>query len=272
MAGIFLIVGFMMQVLTPNETVCIGFISESTLPLNVYIAGTEEEGLRALATLGSLVYLNGPGVSALKKSENYSIVRPEGDLQDPYGNRLFGTYYRQLGAIRIENPGTDAATGIITTICRPIAKGDILLPIKTIAPVTYKGKLTDRSTPFEEGLTSTLLLGQDDLKMLGTGQFGFIGLGSAEGVQPGDHFIVYRPQPSFDPIFLHSTGAGNYASYQRVEGGQYNHRLAKLLENRKLPPRPMGDLIVVDTGNHTATVKIINSLYEIFPGDIVVKR
>jgi hypothetical protein len=57
-----------------------------------------------------------------------------------------------------------------------------------------------------------------------------------------------------------------------VEGGEYNHRIAKLLENRKLPPRPMGDLIVVDSGNHTATVKIINSLYEILPGDIVVKR
>jgi hypothetical protein len=272
MAAIFLIVGFMMQVLTPKETACVGFISETTLPPNIYIAGTEEEGLRALAALGSLVYLNGPGVSSLKQSESYRIVRPEGELQDPSGLESAGIYYRQLGIARVESTGGDVATAVITGICRPIAKGDILLPLKPVSPVTYKGKLADRSTPFEEGLTSAILLGQDDNKMLGTGQSCFIGVGSLDGVHPGDHFTIYRPQPPFDSSFTDGTGAGTYASYQKVEGGGYNHRVGKLLENRKLPPRPLGDLIVVDAGNHTATATIINSIYEIIPGDIVVKR
>jgi hypothetical protein len=271
MAAIFLIIGLMAQVLTPGETVCLGFISDNPLPMNIYLVGTEEEGLHFLATQGSLVYLNGPGVSSLKKSESYRLVRAEGEIRDPVRKRAAGVYYKEVGIARIENPGSNVATAVITAACQPIMKGDLLLPLKPIVSVTYKGKLADRSTPFEAGLTSTILLGHNDVRMLGTGQFGFIGLGTLEGVQDGDHFTVYRPQPPFDPFYM-TTERSPYASYGPVEGGDYNSRVAQLMEERKLPPRPLGDLIVVDAGNHTAAVKVINALYEIRPGDLVVKR
>jgi hypothetical protein len=271
MAAIFLIFGFMAQVLTPGESVCVGFINETTLPLNVYVVGMEEEGFHFLATQGSLVYLNGPGVSALRKSESYRIVRAEGEIKDPARKHTAGLYYNQIGIARVESPGSEVATAVVTTACQPIAKGDLLVPLKPIISVTYNGNLTDRSTPFEAGLTSTILLGQDDLRLLGTGHYCFIGLGTLEGVKPGDHFAVYRPQPPFDPFYMTAPRAMS-ASYDSVEGGDYNTRIVQLMEERKLPPRPLGDVVVVEAGNHTSTVKVINALYEMRPGDIVVKR
>jgi hypothetical protein len=272
MAAITLILGLMTQILTPGETTCIGFINESVLPLNVYIAGTEEEGFRSEAAAGSLVYLNGPGVSTLKKAESYRVVRAEGDVQDPTKKQFIGIYYRQLGIVRVESLESDSAIAAVTNSCQPMAKGDLLLPLKPIVPVTYNGKVSDRLTPFEQGLSSTIVLGKEDSRIMATGQFCFIGVGSLDGVKPGDHFTVYRSQPPYDPTRMGAPRSAPHASYEPVDGGHYNTSITQTLRSRTLPPRPLGDVIVVDTGNHTAAVKIINALYELRPGDIVVKR
>jgi hypothetical protein len=271
MAAIFLIFGLMAQALTPGESACVGFINETTLPPNVYVVGTEEEEVHILASQGSLVYLNGPGVSALTRSESYRIVRAEGEIKDPSRKQAAGIYYKQIGIARLESPGSDVATAIVTTACHPVARGDLIVPLKPISSVSYKGKLADRATPFEAGPTSTILLGQDDMHILGTGHHCFIGLGSAAGVKPGDHFTVYRPQPPFDAFYI-TAPRSSYAAYGAVEGGDYNSRIAQLIQERKLPPRALGDAVVVEAGSQMSTVKIINALYEIRPGDIVVKR
>jgi hypothetical protein len=48
--------------------------------------------------------------------------------------------------------------------------------------------------------------------------------------------------------------------------------LNNLLGNRTLPPQILGDVVVIKTENGVSTVKIVNSLAEMHPGDLVIKR
>jgi hypothetical protein len=272
MAAIILLLGLMAQIVTPAETTCLGFISDATLPMSVFIAGMEEEGSASMAAGNGLVYLNGPGVPDLKTDGTYRVVRPEGVVKDPDRGEPIGIYYKQLGTVRIVSEGKEFATAIVMLSCQPMIKGDILLPWVPKPPLSFSGKVSDRLTPYtENSIESRIILGKDDLRELSSGQFCFIGVGSRDRVQIGDRFTVYRLQPLFDPHDLSVAGTRMDASYEKMEATQ-SRSIADKLGTRKLPPRPIGDLVVVDVAEKTAVSKIINSLSEIHLGDIVVKR
>lgn len=273
MAAIILLLGLMAQIVTPGETTCLGFISDATLRVSVFIAGVEEEGSSGMAASNGLVYLNGPGVPELKTGGTYRVVRPEGVVRDPDRGEPIGIYYKQLGTVRIESEGKEFATAIVMLSCQPMIKGDILLPWVPKPPVSFSGKVSDRLTPYAEtGIESRIILGKDDLRELAAGRFCFIGVGSRDRVQIGDRFTIYRLQPLSNPQDLSVAGAQTDASYGKSEAVRYRSSVAERLKTRKLPPRPIGDLVVVDVTEKTAAGKIINSLHEIHLGDIVVKR
>lgn len=272
MATIILLLGLTAQIVSSGETACVGFISETTLPMNVFIAGMEDDG-NSMAAANGLLYLNGPGVAEMKAGSTYRVVRPEGSVTDPGRGETVGIYYKQLATVRIERVEKGYATAVVLLSCQPVVKGDILLPWEPKPPVSFHGKLSDRLTPYpENGTESRIILGKDDLRELASGQFCFIGVGSRDRVQIGDRFTVYRMQADFNPQSLTVTGTRMDASYGREEAVRHSNSAAEKLRTRTLPPRPIGDLVVVDVGERTAVGRIINCLSEIHLGDIVVKR
>jgi hypothetical protein len=61
-------------------------------------------------------------------------------------------------------------------------------------------------------------------------------------------------------------GVAADASYSRMRTP------ANLLHNRKLPPKVVGDIVIVEAGDSFSTARIINSISEIKLGDLVVKK
>jgi hypothetical protein len=261
------------QIVTPGEMNCIGFIVDELLPLNLYIAGTETEGETALAAEGDLVYLNGPAISTLRAGDTYSVVRPLGKVRDPYSLAPLGVHYKQLGRVRIEASGQDSAQGIVITSCEPLAKGDLLLPAQRPPIANFDAKPSDRLTPYvESGLTGVIVLGKDDTRELAVGQFCFVGIGAKNGVRVGDRFTVYRSQPPFNPQDLSAAKTSTHSSYDTSENREYATALAAMLADRKVQPRVIGDIVIVEAGERTAAAKVINSRSELHIGDLVVRR
>jgi len=275
MATIILLFGLMAQIVTPGETACLGFISDATLPLSVFIAGVEGEGSTSafMASGNLLVYLNGPGVPGLKAGTMYRVVRPQGKVLAPDREDPIGIYYKELGTVRIETEGKESATAIVQVGCQPMIEGDILLPWVARPPVRFNGKLSDRLTPYPEtGTRSSIVLGKDDLRELVAGHFCFIRAGSRNQVQIGDRFTIYRQQPPYNPQDLTVEGTGVDASYDKTIGAQHRSAVDEKLRTRSLPHRAIGDLVVIDVAEKTAVCKIINSMEEVHIGDTVVKR
>ena len=263
----------LLQVATPGEMSCLGFIQDAPAPLNIYVSGTEEDEVNNYSHVGQLLYLDGPAASSLKPGELYRVVRPDGRIRDKITGATVGIYHMELGTVRIEAVRRDGASASVIHSCHVILKGDILLPTVARQPARFDGKLSDRLTPFsDDGTMSSIILGKNGIREMGAGDFCFIALGRRDGIKVGDRFTVFRPQPPFNSHDLDLAGSKGGAAYEQYSSHKYRGVLSGLLKNRKAPPRMLGDLVVLDVQEGAAVTKIINSLAEINIGDIVIRR
>ena len=268
-----LILLFALKVTTPGEMACLGYTMDFITPMDLYIAGVEQEGTTVFATQGDIVYLNGPRVPALKIGEIGRIVRPEGKIRDPQSGAELAIYYRQLGTVKIEEVGKGFATARVLLSCYGMIKGDIVMPDTPKPAIEFEGDLSDEKTPVpEQGLVSSILLGKNDSREIAAGQFCFIGVGSRDGVKPGDRFTVFRTRPRYNTDEKIIEDKPSNASYPSVRGWTYQQRQDTVLFNRTLPPQVLGDIVVVDAGDKVSAAKVINSISEIHLGDFVVRR
>jgi hypothetical protein len=264
---------FALNVTTPGEMACLGSVQESAMPRDLYIAGVEQEGKVTLVSQGNILYLNGPGVSHLKTGMVQRVVRPEGKVHDPFMGARMGIYYSGIGTIQIEAVHQESATARVLLSCQGMLKGDLVIPEAPKPPVEFGGDLSNALTPIpQDGLVSTILLGKDDSRELGSGQFCFIGVGGHDGVKAGDRFTVFRSYPEFNAQDMAMVGSGANMSYSQMGGSVSRYHADRQLHGRTLPPQVLGDIILVEVGESVSAGKIINSLLEIHPGDSVVKR
>jgi hypothetical protein len=264
---------FAMKVAIPSEMACVGSIQEGILPLNTYVAAVEMEGVATLAVEGQILYLNGPKVPSLKAGEVQRVVRPQGKVHDPVTGNGVGYYYRDIGTIKIVMVEQNHATAQVLTSCHGILKGDIVLPYAPKPAVEFVGDLSSDTTVLpQHGLASSILLGKDDLRALAAGSICFLGLGAHDGVKVGDRFVVFRPYPDFNSRDLASIEPSHDSTYSPMSGWAYRFNLSMLLHNRKLAPQILGDIVVVETGDRTSTGKVVNGLWEITVGDLIIKK
>jgi hypothetical protein len=262
-----------LQVTTPTEMACIGSVRSSNVPMELYVAGVKGEGTLTLASQGQIVYLNGPGVSALKTGSVQRVIRPEGRIKNPSSGEKMGTYYKDIGTIQIEAVQAASATARVLFSCQAMAIGDQVIPNSDYPAVEFNGDLSTELTPIPlNGVVSSILFGKDGLQELGHGQFCFIGLGGRDGVKAGDRLTVFRRHPPHDSANMATLGMGTNLAYPSARNYAYRHNMDRLLHERIVPPEILGDIVIVHAGDNVSTAKIINSLSEIHPGDLVVKR
>ncbi len=263
---------FAFQVASPAEMSCIGSVQETKVPDDVYVAGVENEGMTTLVTTGQIIYLNGPGVPLLKTGTVQKVVRPEGKVRAPLTKEMLGVYYKDIGTIQIQSVEQKSATARVLLSCEGMLKGDLIVPNKPKPAVEFKGSLSNLLTPIKPGLSGSILMEKDDARELAAGQFCFIRLGKRDGVKPGDQFIVVRPYPEFDPKDMDVGRSIAGSTDSSMGDGLSQHKLNSILYRRTLPPKVLGDIVIVEVGEGVSAGKIINSLSEIAPGDLVVRK
>jgi hypothetical protein len=258
---------------TPSEMRCVGLIHESELPQDILVAGSEDEARVTHLTEGALAYVVGPGVSSAKVGTTYQVVRPEGRIRDRNTNSIVGIYYKEAGTIRIDAVHAANATGTVTSSCGAIFKGDLLVPLRPKTGSVFSGTMSNRLTEHpSDGVASSILVAKDDRREMGAGSFCFIGVGAREGVKIGDRFTIYRPQPGFDRKQLIVNAPHSMTTYGKFQTPIYEAKIVEVLKKRNLPPRVMGDLVIVDVAETTSAAKIMNSRSEVHLGDLVVRR
>jgi hypothetical protein len=264
---------FAFQVANAPELACVGSIQEMKAPEDVYIAGVSGEGTATISSPGQVLYLNGPGISGLKAGTVYRVIRPEGGVRDPKAKSRSGTYYKDIGAIQVESVQPKSATARVMMSCTELmVKGDLVVPSTSRPVVDFAGNKSNALTSVQGGLTSSILFAKDDAKEMAAGTFCFIPLGRRDGVKLGDRFVVFRQQPDYNPQDMNVLGTSIDSTYSPVRTGMYRYRQDAALRGRSLPPKVLGDIVIVEAGEGFSTGMIINSLSEIHPGDSVVKK
>jgi hypothetical protein len=265
---------YALSVVNPNELACVGSMQSAQLPLDVYIAGIEMEGLTTMVTQGQVLYLNGPKVSSLKAGTIQRVVRPEGKIRDSITGNQLGFYYKDVGTVRIETVEPDRAMATVVLACHGLIKGDVVISDAPKPAVEFKASPSNDLTVLpDNGLVGSILFAKDDAREMSAGEYCFVGLGGRDGFKTGDRLTIFRVQPPFDSKDMAITEmGGSDTAYPRMNNWAYHYELDWLLRNRKLPPKILGDVVIVDVKEGVSLVKIVNSLSEIHIGDFVVKR
>jgi hypothetical protein len=261
-----------MQVATPSEMACVGSVQNEVPAASIIVSGVREEGTATMAAAGEIIYIEGPGVARLKSGAIQRVIRPEGGIKGKIPGALVGIYIKDVGRIQIEAIRQGSATARIISVCQAVQKGDLVLPEVNRPVVEFNGEFSSETTRITKDLMGSIFLGKDDLGLLATGHFCFIDLGKRDGVKPGDRFTVFRPHPSFNPQDLSVSETKSNASYFWGGVEEYKNEVDSTLRQRTLPAKVLGDVIVVDVDETASTVRIINSLLEMNPGDFVMRR
>lgn len=256
----------------PKDVYCSGFVASSPLPANLRIAMAEDAVGRISYSQYDYVYLSQGSNGGVSMGQRYSVVRP---LNDPYAVQAFsgqarimrrmGQLYQDIGLLEVTGVHATTATALVLQACEPLNAGDVVVPFQARPDPPFKpSEVFDRFAPPSGLAEATIVMGKEFGTTLGQGDVGYINLGSAQGVKPGDYFRVYRYGSGTIYEGYKNVGRG---LLRRMRGMPYGHEIPKV--RRDLPREVLGEMFVTHTDQNSSTAVVTLSLREMHAGDFV---
>jgi hypothetical protein len=253
---------------TQEEMYCSGVYTDQAPSRDAYIISGEDSRFKISFHPGDLVYINQGGAQGVKVGDEFEVIRPVHDLMPNKWfqwqlklDKAMGTRYADIGVLRVVNVQSKTSTTEIKLSCDIVQRGDIILPLKErVAPVFHEVKF-DIFAPPSGKKTAMIVVAKNYTQTSGAGTIVFVNLGSAQGVQVGSYFRVFRYQGSHSES-LYQLKKTAYQAY-----GFGSTPVAYTWDN--LPRQVLGEGIVLRTGPNSSTVLLTTTREEIFSGDYV---
>jgi len=251
-----------------SDLYCAGFLSKEIVHRIGSVTGGMYSPDETQFSRGSTIFVSG---SDLKEGDQYSVVR---EMKDPNHYEPFigqksalaavGEPYAELGRLKIVAIRGGVGVAQVEFSCQNITLGDIVIPFNEHAPVEFKksGTLV-RFSPGPGHLKSRIVMAKEFDAVVGAGQIVYLDAGSNKGVKTGMYFRAVR---GYDPATLNAIDNLSYKApvgedTQKVPG-TVTPQAAKTL-----PPRNLGEMIVLNTTQTSATAMITTSFEPIQVGD-----
>jgi len=247
---------------------CSGLATDQAVPRDTYVISGEDSIYKDTFHPLDFVFINRGADHGVKIGDVFLVIRPVKDQMPNQWfkwqaqlNRAMGTTYADIGRLRVAHVQEKTSTAQLTMACDMMQRGDIVLPFSPRpAPPFHNVKFDPFAPP--SGKKTAMIVNTKHFGMLtGRGTTVFVNLGSAQGVQVGDYFRVFRYQ-------------GNRSEYAY----QVNHTAYKIFgfgstpvayQWNDLPRQVIGEGIVLRTGPNSSTVLLTDSREEIWAGDYV---
>jgi hypothetical protein len=274
-----------------NTLYCAGFIQKAPVSTNTEIVGADNEKDQHVFFQGDSLYINSGSSSGVSEGDMFAVIRPRGRVHTKWTNKgNLGFYVQEVGAVEVKRVMRDVSVVEVTTSCSTLLLGDLLQPIpQRTSPMSEVRKPLDRFGAPSGKASGRIVMARDNAELLGEEMVVYIDLGSEDDVKAGDVLTVFRPLGTgnmFRKVLKESID-NKEEGYQsdRYKGGKFSNQSARkkgaeaggavvTSENAK-SRRPstlrriMGELMILNVKESTATAMIIRSTSEIHPGDQV---
>jgi hypothetical protein len=253
-----------------SDLYCAGFVTKESVSRTNTIEGGINTPAETLFARGNTVFVTGGG---LKEGEQYSVLR---EMKDPNHYEPFtgqkaalaevGEPYAELGRVRVVGLRGKVAVAEVEFSCQNMTLGDIVVPFREHVPVEFKKSGTFERFPSNEGhLKARIVMGREFDAVVGTGRKVYLDAGSNKGVKVGMYFRAVR---GYDPAKLNSIDNLSYNA-PVGEDTQKTPGSVTPVQAKDLPERALGEMIVLNVTQTSATAMITNSLEAIQVGDWV---
>ena len=182
---------------------CSGLVTDQAVPRETYVISGENSSYKIVFGPGDPVYINRGADQGVKIGDVFEVIRPE---QDPDSIKWFkyqaqlaramGTTYADIGQLHVIQVQPKTSIAEVTMGCDTMQRGDIVRPFQPRPfPALHNVKFNPFAPP--SGNKTGMVVTSKDFGMLsGAGKIVYVNLGSAQGVQVGNYFRMFRYQGS----------------------------------------------------------------------------
>jgi hypothetical protein len=216
--------------LTSDADLYCSFFILDALPTLKIVGG---DSSRTLFSDGDIVYFKGTGKDVPAEGQVLAVLEPGPKVAGTGKKSSLGPLVFQRGRVRVLRVENGLGTGRVEKACGSLMTGHFLVPFLEKEKVAVKDTGLE-GRPWTGGaLSGRVIFLEDGAVQIATGQRALIDLGREDGLELGRQLTVF------------------------VQGG------------KDQPFEPSANLVVIDVGKATATVKALRAVAPIRIGDVV---
>lgn len=269
---------------------CAGYVQSSPMDTESRIVGAVEEQEQFNYAQNDVVYVNmGEGKGA-RVGDMLAVVRPRGRVSTKWTRKGdLGFYVQEVGALEVIRVKGDVSVARVKLSCDSFHLGDLVQPMpERTSPMREDRGILDRFADPSGKATGRVFMARDGVEAATRDQIVYIDLGAEDNVQVGDYLTVFRPLgkgnlfkgdggetlSASDAGFQSSEYRGGTFSIQapRTSGERAGGSVVTTEKAKKGRPalrKIVGELVVLNVKERTATAVITRTAQEIHTGDWV---
>jgi hypothetical protein len=276
---------------------CAGYFRMPPLQGIPQIVGGEQEQEKRIYTTGDIVYLNAGSQQEVREGQEFHVVRPRGFVEKVYRQKKgdLGVFFQELGTVRVIRVKPNVSVAQVIFACETILLGDLLTgALDRPTPDPFVAERLDRFSDSSGLPNGRIMMARDGREMLSSGDIVYIDIGAEDKAVLGDFVTIYRKVGTGNIVdiereelarrsekgFASDKYRGGTFSIQaqrskdtRDEPGQYFHspiKSSKVKDKRpQMPRKVVGEALIVNVQQRTATALIVRSVQEVHTGDYV---
>lgn len=274
-----------------NNLYCAGYIESGSVNTNYEIVGADNEKDQHIYAQGDFLYISAGQNRGVKVGDLFSVIRPRGNVSKQWTKKSkLGFYVQEVGMVEIVRVKNEVAVARVRTSCDNMLLGDLLQPVPPrVSPLFEKRPALDLFGDPSGKASGRIVMARDNLELLAREQIVYVDLGAEDNVQVGDHLTVFRPLGTgniFDKVekeeVLNREGGYQSEEYKgdkfsnqaaRKKGEQATGANVSTEDAKKRRPnnlrRVVGELVILNVKERTATAVITRNTSEIHTGDMV---
>ena len=280
-----------LPIATGNNLYCAGYIQNAPVNTNYEIVGADNEREQYNFQQGNFVYIGRGANNGVKVGDLFSVFRPRGKFKSKFSKKgNLGIYVQEIGAVEVVKVKPEVSIARIKTSCESLLLGDLLQPLGSRTSPTFQERPPLELFSASSGkATGRIVLARDGREAPTRDQIVYIDLGAEDNVQVGDYLTIFHPLGKGGVLNHHQddtyvAGSSGFESpaYQggkfsndapRRAGSNADGDLVTYRDVKKARPKNLrkvvGEMVILNAKERTATALITRTTQEIHTGDMV---
>lgn len=268
---------------------CAGYFRMSDLPQLPQIVGGEQEQEKIIYSTGDFVYLDAGEQQGIRNGQRFQIIRPRGKPIKVHREKrgYMGAYIQEIGELSVVRVFPSVSVAQITFACETALEGDLLTGVPDrVSPEYLRGKPFDRFAQPTSNRVGRVMMAKDGREMLGPGDTVYVDLGQEDSIAVGRRLTIYRKVGTgnlnvrtYDLARRGSVGfesdeyrgGGFSIMAKRSKGDEGSPITTSKVRSRRpgMPWKIVGEAMILNVQDRTATAIITSSVQEVHTGDFV---
>lgn len=270
---------------------CAGYVQTGPIDTGRKIVGAVEEQDGYQYSQNNFIYLNVGTRAGVQVGDVMSVVRPRGQVKTRWTTKgNLGFFVQEVGAVEVIRVRTETSVARVKTSCDSILIGDLVQRSQVrVSPIATPRPPLDLFGDSSGKAMGRLFMARDSNDLIGRENIVYIDLGAEDNVSVGDYLTIFRPlgkgnlfiTDEDESVSARDSGfqsdeyrGGRFSNQAGRKMGSYARGKVVTTERAKAFKRGnirkvVGEMVILNVKERTATALITRNAQEIHPGDWV---